>query len=58
VDFDHSATAQDYIGRMQDFLDSRILPAEAEYEAYRNEKGREDHTTGGSVWSSRPFSLR
>jgi acyl-CoA dehydrogenase len=44
VDFDHSARAQDYIGRMQDFLDTRILPAEAEYEAYRNEKGREDHT--------------
>jgi acyl-CoA dehydrogenase len=44
VDFDHSATAQDYIGRMQDFLDTRILPAEAEYEAYRREKGRDDHT--------------
>ncbi len=44
MDFDHSARAQDYIGRMQDFLDTRILPAEAEYEAYRNEKGREDHT--------------
>jgi acyl-CoA dehydrogenase len=44
VDFDHSAKAQDLIGRMQDFLDTRILPAEAEYEAYRNEKGREDHT--------------
>jgi acyl-CoA dehydrogenase len=44
VDFDHSAKAQDYIGRMQDFLDTRILPAEAEYEAYRREKGSEDHT--------------
>jgi acyl-CoA dehydrogenase len=44
VDFDHSAKAQDYIGRMQDFLDTRILPAEAEYEAYRREKGPEDHT--------------
>ena len=44
MDFDHSATAQDYIGRMQDFLDTRILPAEAEYEAYRREKGRDDHT--------------
>ena len=33
MDFDHSAKAQDYIGRMQDFLDTRILPAEAEYEA-------------------------
>src|SRR5687767_2290072 len=44
VDFDHSPKAQDYIGRMRDFLDTRILPAEEEYEAYRNEKGREDHT--------------
>jgi acyl-CoA dehydrogenase len=44
VDFDHSAKAQDYIGRMQDFLDTRILPAEEEYEAYRRETGREDHT--------------
>ncbi len=44
MDFDHSAKAQDLIGRMQDFLDTRILPAEHEYEAYRREKGREDHT--------------
>jgi acyl-CoA dehydrogenase len=44
VDFDHSAKAQDYMARMQDFLDTRILPAEAEYEAYRREKGRDDHT--------------
>ncbi|CAA9335356.1 MAG: Acyl-CoA dehydrogenase [uncultured Frankineae bacterium] len=44
MDFDHSAKAADYIGRMRDFLDTRILPAEEEYEAYRREKGREDHT--------------
>ena len=44
MDFDHSAKAQDLIGRMQDFLDTRILPAEHEYEAYRREKGRDDHT--------------
>ncbi len=44
MDFDHSAKAQDYIGRMQDFLDTRILPAEHEYEAYRREKGGDDHT--------------
>ncbi len=44
MDFDHSAKAQDYIGRMQDFLDTRILPAEQEYEAYRREKGQDDHT--------------
>src|SRR5919112_291239 len=44
VDFDHSPKAQDYIGRMQDFLDPRILPAEEEYEPSRREKGRDDHT--------------
>jgi acyl-CoA dehydrogenase len=44
VDFDHSAKAQDLIGRMQDFMDTRILPAEKEYEDYRNTMGPGDHT--------------
>jgi acyl-CoA dehydrogenase len=44
VDFEHSAKAQDYLGRLQDFMDTRVFPAEAEYEAYRREKGPEDHT--------------
>ncbi len=44
MDFEHSAKAQDYLGRLQDFMDTRVLPAEAEYEVYRREKGPEDHT--------------
>jgi acyl-CoA dehydrogenase len=44
VDFEHSAKAQDYIGRLQDFMDSHVFPAEKAYEDYRNEKGRDDHT--------------
>ena len=44
MDFEHSAKAQDYLGRLQDFMDTRVFPAEAEYEAYRREKGPEDHT--------------
>jgi acyl-CoA dehydrogenase len=44
VDFEHSAKAQDYIGRLQDFMDSHVFPAERAYEEYRNDKGREDHT--------------
>jgi acyl-CoA dehydrogenase len=44
VDFELSAKAQDYRDRLQDFMDTRVFPAEAEYEAYRREKGRDDHT--------------
>ena len=44
MDFEHSAKAQDYLGRLQDFMDTKVFPAEAEYEAYRREKGPEDHT--------------
>ena len=44
VDFDHSAKTQDLLDRMQDFLDTRILPAEVLYEEQRREKGRDDHT--------------
>jgi acyl-CoA dehydrogenase len=44
VDFEHSAKAQDYIGRLQDFMDTHVFPAEQAYEDYRNEKGRDDHT--------------
>ena len=44
MDFEHSAKAQDYLGRLQDFMDSRVFPAEQEYEAYRREKGPQDHT--------------
>jgi acyl-CoA dehydrogenase len=44
VDFEHSAKAQDYLGRLQDFMDTRVFPAEREYEDYRREKGPEDHS--------------
>jgi acyl-CoA dehydrogenase len=44
VDFEHSAKAQDYIGRLQDFMDAQVFPAEKAYEDYRREKGHDDHT--------------
>jgi acyl-CoA dehydrogenase len=44
VDFAPSAKAQDYVARMQDFLDTRIVPAEKEYEEYRRAQGYGDHT--------------
>jgi len=44
VDFALSAKAEDYSGRLQDFLDTQVLPAEEQYEQYRNEKGPDDHT--------------
>ncbi len=44
MDFDHSSKAQDLIGRMQDFMDTQVLPAEAPYEEYRTKMGPADHT--------------
>ena len=44
MDFDHSAKAQDYLSRMQDFMDTKVFPAESVYDAYRHEQGRGDHT--------------
>ena len=44
MDFDHSAKALDVMGRMQDFMDTRVFPAEALYEQYRTDKGHGDHT--------------
>jgi acyl-CoA dehydrogenase len=44
VDFDHSAKAQELLGRMQDFMDTKVLPAEQAYDEYRREKGPDDHT--------------
>jgi acyl-CoA dehydrogenase len=43
VDFAPSAKAQDYVARMQDFLDTRIVPAEHEYEEFRRAQGYGDH---------------
>lgn len=44
MDFEHSAKAQDYLGRLQDFMDGHVFPAERAYEEYRREKGPQDHT--------------
>ncbi|MEX2291096.1 MAG: acyl-CoA dehydrogenase family protein [Mycobacteriales bacterium] len=44
MDFEHSAKAQDYLGRLQDFMDASVFPAEQAYEQYRHEKGPADHT--------------
>jgi len=44
VDFEHSARAVDYLGRLQDFMDTEVFPAEATYDEYRREKGVDDHT--------------
>jgi acyl-CoA dehydrogenase len=44
VDFAPSPKAQDYLGRLQAFMDESVFPAEPVYEAYRLEKGYGDHT--------------
>ena len=44
MDFELSPAAQDYLGRLQTFMDERVYPAEHEYEAYRRERGHDDHT--------------
>ena len=44
MDFDPSPKAQDYLDRLRAFMDEKVFPAEASYEAYRREKGPEDHT--------------
>ena len=38
MDFAPSAVADDYTKRMRAFLDESILPAEAEYDAWREER--------------------
>ncbi|MCU1590691.1 MAG: acyl-CoA dehydrogenase protein [Frankiales bacterium] len=43
MDFAPSAKAQDYIERMTDFLETRIVPAEKEYEKFRRAQGYGDH---------------
>ncbi|MGX9669893.1 acyl-CoA dehydrogenase family protein [Mycobacterium sp. HM-7] len=39
-----SAKAQDYQHRLTEFMTELVLPAEASYHAYREEKGPKDHT--------------
>ncbi len=44
MDFEHSDKAKDYLARLQDFMDTKVFPAEREYEEYRRKMGPEDHT--------------
>jgi acyl-CoA dehydrogenase len=44
MDFAMSAKGQDYYDRLSDFMVEFVFPAEHEYEAYRQEKGPDDHT--------------
>jgi acyl-CoA dehydrogenase len=44
VDFDLSPKATDYLGRLQDFMDAHVYPAEPVYEEYRRAAGYGDHT--------------
>ena len=44
MDFESSARAQELSAKMWDFLNERVLPAEAVYDAYRAEVGPDDHT--------------
>jgi len=39
-----SAKGQDYYDRLTDFMVEHVFPAEASYDAYREEKGPKDHT--------------
>ena len=44
MDFQLSAKAQELSANMWEFLNTRVLPAEAEYDAYRTAAGPDDHT--------------
>jgi acyl-CoA dehydrogenase len=44
MDFAMSAKGQDYHQRLTDFMTEFVFPAEASYDAYRHEKGPDDHT--------------
>ena len=44
MDFEPSAAAREYSERLREFLHDRVLPAEAEYDAYRAAAGIDDHT--------------
>jgi acyl-CoA dehydrogenase len=44
VDFDLSPKAKDYLGRLQDFMDEKVHPAEKPYAEYRAAKGYGDHS--------------
>ncbi len=44
MDFSPSPKVQELSARMWDFLNERVLPAEAVYDAYREQVGPDDHT--------------
>jgi acyl-CoA dehydrogenase len=44
VDFTRSAKADDYLGRLHEFMDEHVFPAESEYAAYRRKAGPDDHS--------------
>lgn len=44
MDFSPSPKVQELSARMWDFLNDRVLPAEAVYDAYREQVGPDDHT--------------
>ena len=44
MDFAMSAKGQDYHDRLTAFMLEHVFPAEASYDAYRHEKGPNDHT--------------
>jgi acyl-CoA dehydrogenase len=44
MDFAMSAKAQDFHDRLAEFMTEFVFPAEKDYEAYRHEKGPDDHT--------------
>jgi acyl-CoA dehydrogenase len=44
MDFEPSAKVEELSAVMWDFLNNRVLPAEAEYDAYRASVGPDDHT--------------
>jgi len=44
MDFEPSAKAAEYLGRLQDFMTGHVYPAEAEYARQRAAAGHDDHT--------------
>ncbi len=44
MDFEPSAKVEELSALMWDFLNTRVLPAEAEYDAYRASVGQDDHS--------------
>ena len=44
MDFEPSAKVEDLSATLMTFLNDRVLPAEAEYDAYRHAAGPDDHT--------------